>query len=192
MARTPDSRKNRRVVLPLVALVVGSGALAFASVPLYRLFCQVTGFGGTPQVATAAPAVPLDRVMTIRFNADTDPHLPWVFQPAQREIRIQVGEQALAFYRATNKAAEPVVGHAVFNVTPHKAGAYFDKIDCFCFSEQRLEPGESVDMPVTFFIDPEIAKDRKMDGIQTITLSYTFFRAETEGSRRDASLRTGN
>lgn len=192
MASSRDSGKNRRVVLPLVAVAVGSGALAFASVPLYRLFCQVTGFGGTPQVAAEAPAVPIDRMMTVRFNADTDPHLPWVFQPVQREIRVQVGEQALAFYRATNKSDQPVVGNAVFNVTPHKAGAYFDKIDCFCFSEQRLEPGESVDMPVTFFIDPEIAKDRKMDGVGTITLSYTFFRAETEGSRPHAALRTGN
>lgn len=192
MDRNADSRKNRWVVLPLVAVVIGSGALAFASVPLYRLFCQVTGFGGTPQIAAAAPETPVDRMMTVRFNADTDPHLPWVFQPVEREIRVRVGEQALAFYRATNKSAEPVVGTAVFNVTPHKAGAYFDKIDCFCFSEQRLEPGESVDMPVTFFIDPEIMKDRKMDGVGTITLSYTFFRTEAEGSRPHAALRTGN
>lgn len=185
-----SSRKNLRVALPLVGIVVVSVALAYASVPLYRLFCQVTGFGGTTQVATEAPAEVLDRVITIRFNADIDPALPWSFQPEQREMQVRVGEQALAFYRATNHGAESVAGTAVFNVTPHKAGSYFDKIECFCFSNQRLDPGQSADLPVTFFVDPEIVNDRKLDHVSTITLSYTFFRAQDQGDR--TALRTEN
>ncbi len=175
--------------MPLVAVVLVSTGLAFASVPLYRLFCQVTGFGGTTQVAESVPEAALDRKMTVRFNADVDPALPWVFQPVQREIEVRVGEQALAFYRATNTASTAVTGHASFNVTPHKAGGYFSKIECFCFTEQTLGPGESMDMPVSFFIDPEIASDRKLDGVNAITLSYMFFRARTEGDETRTALR---
>jgi len=172
---------NTRVVLPLVAIVIGMTGLAFASVPLYRLFCQVTGFGGTTQVAETGAETVLDRKMTVRFNADVDPDLPWAFAPEQRAIELKVGEQGLAFYRAENRSDEPVVGMAVYNVTPNKAGLYFSKIHCFCFDEQRLEPGEAMDMPVTFFVDPAIADDPNLDEVKTITLSYTFFRARTDG-----------
>lgn len=175
----PTRSSNTRIALPLVAIVLGMTGLAFASVPLYRVFCQVTGFGGTTQVADSAAETVLDRKMTIRFNANVDPELPWAFVPEQRAVEVNVGEQGLAFYKAENRSTKPIVGMAVYNVTPNKAGLYFNKIHCFCFDEQRLEPGETVDMPVTFFVDPAIADDPNLDDVETITLSYTFFRAET-------------
>ena len=155
--------------------------LAYASVPLYRLFCQVTGYGGTTQQAARAPGAlsgPAgERLITVRFNADTSSKLPWLFKPSQKEVSVKLGEQALAFFEATNRSKEGTSGSAVFNVTPLKAGKYFNKIACFCFDEQHLEPGQAVDMPVTFFIDPEMVKDPNLDDVDTITLSYTFFRA---------------
>lgn len=160
--------------LSVVACMVG---LSFASVPLYRLFCQVTGLGGTTQVAARAPDKMLDRVITVRFNADVNSGLDWKFQPVQREIKVRLGEEALAFYVARNNGAAQVTGTATFNVTPLKAGAYFNKIDCFCFTEQRLAAGRSADLPVAFFVDPDLAKDRNLDDVTTITLSYTFFKA---------------
>ena len=191
----PDVQKSRRnaVLGAVLAGIVLSGvALSYAAVPLYRLFCQVTGFGGTTQVASAAPVKALERRVTVRFNADVDPALPWSFQPVAREVTVRVGEQSLAFYRATNRGAEPVIGTATFNVTPLKAGAYFDKIDCFCFSEQRLGPGESADLPVSFFVDPAIADDRKLDDVSTITLSYTFFRAQSQPAPAKTALRAAD
>ena len=176
----PLAARNRRIAVTafcFAALMVGA---AFAAVPLYRIFCQVTGYGGTPQVAESAPATMLERRMTVRFNADTGPALPWEFAPARRKISIRVGEQALAFYRARNLSDRAVTGTATFNVTPLKAGQYFSKIDCFCFTEQTLAPGVSADMPVTFFVDPAIADDPNLDDVTTITLSYTFFETERE------------
>ena len=167
--------------LVLVGAVAGMVGLAYASVPLYRLFCQVTGYGGTPGVAAAAPglvAAAAERVITVRFDATVNSGLPWHFEPVQRTLTVRPGEEALAFYRARNRGRAPLTGVATFNVTPLKAGAYFDKLDCFCFTEQRLEPGRVVDMPVSFFIDPAIVEDRNLDDVDTITLSYTFFRAE--------------
>lgn len=184
MAGTPN--RNLRTGLVLFTVVLGMTALAFASVPLYRLFCQVTGFGGTPQrvEAEAAPAQALsDRVVTIRFNADVNSGLPWSFQPVQSSMQVKIGEQALAYYRATNHSDRPVTGTATFNVTPDKAGPYFDKIQCFCFTEQTLAPGEIVEMPVTFYVDPAILGDRGLDDVDTITLSYTFFRAADDAAR---------
>lgn len=172
-------RSNSRIVLPLVAIVLGMTGLAFASVPLYRLFCQVTGYGGTTQVATAAGDTVLDRKMTIRFNSNVDPDLPWSFAPEQRAVEVNVGEEGLAFYKAENRSDERIAGHAVYNVTPNKAGQYFSKIHCFCFEEQWLNPGQAVDMPVTFFVDPAIADDPDLEDVKTITLSYTFFRSRT-------------
>ncbi|MFN4089265.1 MAG: cytochrome c oxidase assembly protein [Alphaproteobacteria bacterium] len=169
-------RSNATIALPLFGIVAGMGMMAYAAVPLYQLFCQVTGFGGTTQVAKAASDTVLDREVVIRFNADVNPALPWSFQPEQREVRLKVGEQGLAFYRATNTSSKPVMGTATYNVTPQKVGLYFNKIQCFCFTEQVLEPGESMDMPVTFFVDPAIAEDRNLDDVRTITLSYTFYR----------------
>jgi cytochrome c oxidase assembly protein subunit 11 len=188
MARASD--RNTRTGLLLFTVVIGMVALAFASVPLYRLFCEVTGFGGTPQrvEAQSAPAAVSDRTITVRFNADVNSGLPWSFQPAQSSVRVKVGEQALAFYRATNHADRAVTGTATFNVTPDKAGAYFDKIECFCFTEQTLKAGQSVEMPVTFYVDPAILADRGLDDVDTITLSYTFFRDADDDARNGAKV----
>ena len=166
--------------LVLVSVVTGMVGLSFAAVPLYRVFCQVTGFAGTTQTAVAAPAGALDRVMTVRFNADVGKRLPWRFRPDQGPIELQVGEQGLAYFAATNTSDESVTGHAVFNVTPLKAGRYFTKIQCFCFDKQVLGPGETARMPVTFFVDPTIAEDPNLDDVSTITLSYTFFRTDAD------------
>ncbi len=149
--------------------------LAFASVPLYRLFCQKTGYGGTTQIALHSDRIVKSRVLRIQFNADINPKLPWHFKPAQHEIKVYAGQTALAFYTAENLSDRPVRGMATYNVTPDKAGIYFNKIDCFCFIEQTLEPRQVVDMPVEFFIDPDIADDPNLDDVTTITLSYTFF-----------------
>lgn len=166
---------NQSLALSLAAIVVGMLLLSFASAPLYSLFCRVTGFGGTTQVATKAPGKIYDREVTIRFNADTDPALPWDFKPDQVEMKVKVGENHLAFYSARNEAKLPLTGTSVYNVTPHKAGIYFDKIQCFCFTQQQIGPGEKVTFPVSFFIDPEFLNDPNMRNVQTITLSYTFF-----------------
>ena len=161
---------------------------AYASVPLYQWFCQATGFGGTPQIANASPTQILDREITVRFNSDVNSKLPWRFVPEELSIKIKLGEERLAFYSATNQADESITGTATFNVTPAKAGAYFNKIDCFCFTEQTLDAGKTVRMPVSFFIDPDMAKDRNLDDITTITLSYTFFRVENSGNEKTAAV----
>jgi cytochrome c oxidase assembly protein subunit 11 len=174
------SARGKTVTVLLASLAIcGMLGLTAAAVPLYRLFCQVTGYGGTTQVAEALPAEPLAQTIKVRFNADIDPDLPWSFRPLQREVEVRIGEQHLAFYRAQNHSDRAVAGQAVYNVTPFKAGAYFDKIACFCFEEQRLAPGEEVDMPVSFFVDPAILDDPNTRALTTITLSYTFFRLET-------------
>ena len=152
--------------------------MAYASEPLYRIFCQVTGYAGTTQVADFRLKTEevLERVVEIRFDANVNSKLPWKFRPVKSEIKIRVGEQVLAFYEATNISDEPIVGTASFNVTPYKAAIHFNKIDCFCFSQQLLKPGETLRMPVTFYISPEIVKDIKAVEVKTITLSYTFFK----------------
>lgn len=178
----------------LAAAAVGMAGLAYASVPLYRWFCQATGFGGTPQVADRVPDRVLDREVTVRFNADVNSRLPWSFQPVQRRMRVRLGERALAEYRAVNEGERAVTGTATFNVTPAKAGLYFSKIDCFCFAEQRLEAGQSALMPVSFYVDPALASDRNMDDVTAITLSYTFFAAPGERTAEAAGAgpaRTG-
>ena len=171
-------RRNRLILGSLFGMVAGMIGLTYASVPLYSLFCSVTGFGGTTQRAEQAAARVVDRKVTIRFNADTNSALPWSFKPEQKELVLKLGETGFAAYRAENRANKPTVGTAVYNVTPEKAGVYFNKIQCFCFDEQILEPGQVVDMPVTFFVDPSMADDANMDDVTTITLSYTFFRAK--------------
>lgn len=186
---TPNTR-NRRVAASCVAVVFGMVGLSYAAVPLYRLFCDVTGFGGTTQRAESVDGRVLDRTMTVRFDANVGAGLPWEFKPVERRMSVRVGEQALAFYRATNRSDRPVTGSAVFNVTPPLAGAYFTKIECFCFTEQRLEPGQSVDMPVAFFIDPDIADDADLKSLGTITLSYTFY-PSAEPARTSALERGG-
>ena len=179
-------RRNGATVLLLVSVVSGMTGLAFASVPLYRLFCQATGLGGTTQRATKAPANKATAVVTIRFDAETAPGLDWEFRPLQSKVSVHPGEQQKIFYRAVNKTAEPVTGRATYNVTPAKAGIYFDKLQCFCFSEQLLAPGQSVDMGVVFFVDPDILTDPNTSDVHTITLSYTMFPAH-QASRPTAS-----
>lgn len=167
--------RNGRTAFIAAAAAAGMVGLSYASVPLYRMFCQVTGFGGTTQRASAAAPVVLDRAMTIRFDANVDPGLPWAFKPEQVSQTVKVGETALAFFEAENDGAKPVSGRATFNVTPEKAAIYFKKIHCFCFDQQTLKPGEKVSMPVTYFVDPKIADDPALDDVDTVTLSYTFF-----------------
>lgn len=170
----PD-HKNRNTVIFVCSILLGMSILAYASVPLYRLFCQKTGYGGTTQVAIAPTGDVRERYIRVQFNADVNPGLPWRFVPQQQEMTVRVGESALAFYEAENLSDKPIKGMAVYNVTPDKAGIYFNKVECFCFIEQTLQPGKTVQMPVQFFIDPSFADDKNVDDITTITLSYTFF-----------------
>ena len=168
----------QKTVAQTASLVVVMGALAWASVPFYDWFCRVTGFGGVPgQVQTAEGEV-LDQTIKIRFDASLNESMPWDFKPVVREMDVRIGETALAFYEAHNPTSRPIAGQASYNVTPYTAGAFFDKIDCFCFTEQVLEPGETVQMPVSFFVDPEIVKDRDGKYVHTITLSYTFYQID--------------
>ncbi len=179
--RTPQQR-NARMAVGLGLLVASMVGLSFASVPLYSLFCRVTGFGGTTQVAKGTSERVLDRVVEIRFNADVNNSIGWDFKPETHSIQVRVGEPATVHYHAHNRENRAVTGTAAYNVTPDKAGIYFQKIQCFCFTEQRLEAGQSVEMPVYFFVDPAIADDPELDDVKTITLSYTFFRAADQSA----------
>ena len=174
------ARKNARTGLTVVAVVVAMIALSFASVPLYDLFCRVTGFGGTTQVADALPGEVLNRVVKIQFDADTSRNMPWYFEPDQRSVEVRLGERGITAYTARNKMQKPNAGTAVYNVAPAKAGKYFHKIQCFCFDEQILGPGQEVSMPVLFFVDPSMNDDPNMNDVHTITLSYTFFPANSK------------
>jgi cytochrome c oxidase assembly protein subunit 11 len=181
-------RRNWRFLVGLVGVVAVMVGLSFAAVPAYRAFCQKFGFAGTPLRAENGDVVPvtqIDRKVVVRFNSDTDPGLPWHFQPKQRTIALKVGETGLAFYEATNRSTESITGTATFNVSPAKAAPYFVKIECFCFTEQTLQPGESVDMPVTFYVDPAIVEDRNLDEVGQITLSYTFYRDKRADTAND-------
>lgn len=167
--------KNTRLAINLAVAAAGMLMLAYASVPLYRLFCQMTGYNGTTQQAAHAPGRVVNRTITVDFNADHDAGLPWAFTPGEKSHRVKVGEQALTYFTAKNLSNAPVTGHATYNVLPFKAGSYFVKIACFCFKEQTLAAGQEIQMPVSFFIDPSIMDDPEMADVQTITLSYTFF-----------------
>lgn len=175
------ARRNKRVAFAGLFLAAGMVGLAYASVPLYQLFCQLTGFGGTPQVAGDAPKGMIDRQMTVRFDSNVANDLAWSVTPAV-SITDKIGTVDTVNYVATNNSDKPITGMAVFNVSPDKAGAYFNKIECFCFTEQTLQPGETVDMPVVFFVDPELADNQELDTIKEITLSYTFYASDNEGS----------
>ena len=172
------TNKNARVALMAAFGAIAMVGAAFASVPLYNLFCQVTGYGGTTQVATGEAGTILDREVTIYFDANTARDLPWTFQPVERSMTVRIGESGLAYYRVTNTSNETLTGVATYNVAPYKAAPYFSKIECFCFTEQTLQPGESMDMPVLFFVDPLLDEERRLDDIHAITLSYTFFESE--------------
>jgi cytochrome c oxidase assembly protein subunit 11 len=175
MGYTAAMPSHRSTVLPLIAVALGMLMLSYAAVPFYNLFCKVTGFGGTTRRAIHAPTTISDHTLTVRFNADTDPALPWKFVPLEREVKIRIGENRLVAFRVTNESGKETRGTATYNVTPHLAGPYFNKIQCFCFEEQTLKPGETVTMPVSFFIDPAILDDANLRGLTNITLSYTFF-----------------
>jgi cytochrome c oxidase assembly protein subunit 11 len=176
MAPVRHRRNNATTVVLLLSVVAGMVGLSFASVPLYSLFCRATGWGGTTQRASAAPKEAADALVTVRFDAETAPDLGWEFRPLTPQIRVRPGEPTEVFFRAINRGSEPVTGTAAYNVTPTKSGIYFDKLQCFCFTEQRLGPGESRDMGVQFFVDPELLKDPSTRDVNTITLSYTMFR----------------
>jgi cytochrome c oxidase assembly protein subunit 11 len=166
----------------LLAVVAGMGGLVAASVPLYRLFCAATGFGGATQRASAAPGAASSAFVTVRFDAETAANLGWDFAPERAEVKVHPGERTEVFFRAVNRSPETVTGSATFNVTPTKAGIYFDKLQCFCFTKQVLQPGESKDMGVVFFVDPDLLSDPNTRDVRTITLSYTMFRAREPGS----------
>lgn len=182
MERDPNSpaglqNRHRRVATLCGGLVVAMVALAYASVPLYQLFCQVTGFAGTPQRAVQAPSAGdvLDRTVTVRFDANVSGGLPWSFEPLQRTIEARIGETLIVNYRARNLSDRETTGTATFNVAPDQTGIYFNKLACFCFTEQALAPGQSIDMPVQFFVDPAIVRDANAGKFPQITLSYTFY-----------------
>ena len=178
-------QKNRRLALRLALVVVAMVGLAYASVPLYSLFCRATGFGGTTQRAASIPVTaPSGRTITVTLNADVAPELPWEFTPEVRRISVRIGEPVTIKYRARNTSNHPVVGTSVYNVQPDKAGIYFNKTECFCFVEQVLAPGQEAEFPVTFFIDADMAQDRKLDDVQDITLSYTFFMAKDQAKAK--------
>ena len=183
---TDQRRQNRGRLIAVVAAAAALGmvGMAYAAVPLYRIFCQVTGYGGTTQIAGGAAIKVGDRVITVRFNGDVQSALPWRFRPAQGPVRVRVGEPTLAYFHAENRSDKPLVGTATYNVTPQKVGAYFAKIDCFCFTEQYLAPHAQAEMPVTFYVDPEIVDDPDMDDVTTITLSYMFFNAGPDAVAR--------
>jgi cytochrome c oxidase assembly protein subunit 11 len=171
-------RNNGAVVFMCLAFVVGMGAASYAAVPLYRMFCQFTGYNGTTQRVEQASSVVLDRKMRVTFDANVAPGLEWEFKPVEREVNPRIGETIQVNFTAVNKSNEPQRGQAVFNVTPGEAGAYFNKVQCFCFNETVLKPGEKLEMPVVFYIDPEITKTVESKDIHTVTLSYTFYPKE--------------
>jgi cytochrome c oxidase assembly protein subunit 11 len=172
--------KNRRLGMTLAGVVVGMVALSYISVPLYSLFCKVTGLGGKAEISSLKPDAVLDRTVTVRFNTDVAPELPWAFKAPSQSVEVRVGEAKLVRYEAMNQSARPTQGVAVFNVQPERAGLYFNKVQCFCFQDQPLGGGKSAELPVQFFIDPAMVKDPLMDDVKTITLSYTFFAAKSD------------
>jgi cytochrome c oxidase assembly protein subunit 11 len=184
-------RRHRRLAAWCGALVVAMVGAAYASVPLYRMFCQVTGFDGTPRIASKPSSTVIDKTITIRFDGNVSPGLPWTFEPVQHTMDVKIGENNLAFYRATNTSDRPVHGMAVYNVFPEIAAVYFNKVQCFCFTDQVLQPGETMEFPVSFFVDPQIVHDKDARKVTHITLSYTFNPAP-EANPGLAEKRTGN
>jgi cytochrome c oxidase assembly protein subunit 11 len=186
--------KNARIAWTLVLVTAGMLGMAYAAVPLYQAFCKATGFAGTPLVAQSDDRPVIKRIVEVRFDTNVDSNLSWRFEPEQREVKVHLGEERLVFFRATNLSQRPIVGTATYNVTPERTAGWFNKVQCFCFTEQLLKPGQSVDMPVVFFVDPDMDKDRRYDDINTITLSYTFYEAKTPRAKTllgDATANTG-
>jgi cytochrome c oxidase assembly protein subunit 11 len=184
----PKTRRHGTTAMLLVAVVAGMVGLSFASVPLYRLFCAATGYEGTTQRVSAAPHDVSQALVTVRFNAEIDPSLAWEFRPLVEQVQVHPGEQQQVFFRAVNRSGGGITAQAVYNVTPAKSGIYFDKLQCFCFNAQYLAPGESKDMGVVFFVDPDMLKDPDTSDIHTITLSYSMFKAanqQTDSQKTD-------
>jgi cytochrome c oxidase assembly protein subunit 11 len=186
-----EAKGHLAIALVCSVIVAGMVGLSFAAVPLYRLYCQVTGYAGTTQRAEAASDKVLDRTLTVRFDSNVASDLPWIFEPEQRRLEVRIGENMLAFYKATNTSDHAVTGSAVFNVTPESAGVYFNKVQCFCFTEQWLEPGQSVDMAVSFYVDPAFVDDEDTKGLSELTLSYTFYPVKTP-EKTVGQAETGN
>lgn len=184
-------RPGTMLGLSLFGVVVVMVGLSFAAVPLYRVFCAVTGYGGTPQIGPELSRSVSTNTITVRFDADVNPGLPWQFAPEQKQITFRLGEQQVAFYRARNISDRPVTGIAVYNVTPDKVGTYFHKTACFCFNEQTLAPNQEMQLPVSFWVDPAIAKDPGTADVKTITLSYTFFRSLDDAAKSGALAKAG-
>ena len=184
----PNLVGPKRTLVQTVSVVVLMGGLAWASVPFYDWFCRVTGFGGVTNVAETGSDVILDQTIKVRFDASLERDMPWTFKPEVREMEIRIGETGLAFYEAHNPLDVPIAGQAAYNVTPYEAGVFFDKIECFCFTEQVLMPGETVMMPVSFFVDPAIVDDREGQYVHTITLSYTFYQIDVPEDEIQASV----
>jgi cytochrome c oxidase assembly protein subunit 11 len=188
-ARGAAASSHRRTAFVLSGVVLGMIGMSYAAVPLYQLFCQTTGYAGTPKVAAHNAAEVLDRTIEVRLDGNVAPGLPWQFKPKQNELTVRLGETVLVHYQATNVGNDATRGTASYNVSPDSSGAYFNKIACFCFTEQKLEPGQTVDMPVTFFIDPALVNDRDTNRLPVITLSYTFHPMDKPAADATASPR---
>lgn len=187
---------NKKTLLILITVGFGMLALGMSSSKIYNTFCKITGYGGTTQQAEENLSEVIDRKVTIKFDSNVADNLPWVFKPQQKEMEVQLGQSGLAYYTVKNNSTKPIIGVANFNVTPIKAGPFFVKTDCFCFTEQRVEPGEEIPLPVLFFVDPQLDEDKRMDEVKEITLSYTFFESDataqldtqTSGSNAEKTL----
>lgn len=193
--KAKSQRTNRIVALSCFTFFLAMIGAAYASVPLYRLFCQVTGYGGTTQRVEQMSDTILDQTMKIRFDANVSNDLPWEFKPVQREISVRIGETTIVHYTAKNVSDVATSGRSTFNVSPPLAGAFFNKVQCFCFTDTTLAPGETMEMPVMFFVDPEIVNERDLKNVKTITLSYTFFPIKTENEEQGVkplALKTGD
>ena len=184
-------RRNTFLAGVLFAVMIGMVGMSFAAIPLYRLFCAATGYGGTPNIGLAAAPGSNGETIRVRFNADTNPDLPWTFAPDQVEVSLKLGDEQVAFYHAANKSSRPVTGMALYNVTPEKVGKYFHKTACFCFNKQTLSPKQSMEFPVSFWVDPAIRTDPNTADVKVITLSYTFFRSLDDAAKSGALAKAG-
>ena len=189
---TPQAKRNAKVGMICALGFLAMIGAAYASVPLYKAFCQITGFDGTVRKAEVAPDKVLDRKLTIRFDANVR-DLPWKFTAEQTSQDVRIGETGLAFFKVTNNGDQPITGRAIYNVVPESAGAYFQKLECFCFSDQTIAAGETIEFPVVYFVDPKFAEDTETKGKSEVTLSYTFFRSvESEPAQKHAAASTTN
>jgi cytochrome c oxidase assembly protein subunit 11 len=186
-----ESRRNAFLAGTVLVVIVGMVGMSFAAIPLYRLFCAATGYGGTPNIGTATAPGSTGETIRVRFNADTNPGLPWIFSPNQTEISLKLGDQQVAFYHATNESSQSVTGMALYNVTPDKVGKYFHKTACFCFNKQTLSPKQGMEFPVSFWVDPAIRSDPNTADVKVITLSYTFFRSLDDAAKSGALAKAG-